>query len=179
MFKFIHFSIYKTINHPIVIYAGSIDFWFDFNLINRLSFDLPGFSFVIIGPNNKYKHKFNSSPNIHLIGPVNYDQLPSYLINADVGIIPFNVKEYPSLVNSISPVKLYEYFACGLPVIASKWKEIENIKSPAILCQSYEEFLASLSHISLGVKKKQYLQKFSAENDWSFRFQEIEKIIRS
>lgn len=172
-------DVYKTLNHPIVVYAGSIDFWFDFDLVSRLAFDLPSFSFVIIGPNNKYRHKFNLSSNIYLLGPVSYDQLPAYLSAADIGIIPFNVREYPSLVNSISPVKMYEYFACGLPVIASKWNEIKNIRSPAILCESYEEFLVSLSHISLSEKKKQAFKKFSAENDWAFRYQEIEKIIRS
>lgn len=51
--------------------------------------------------------------------------MPVYLINADVGIIPF--KKDP-LSQSINPVKLYEYLAAGLPLASSYMEEIRQFK---------------------------------------------------
>ena len=49
---------YQNIHNPIVVYAGSIDYWFDFDLVNQLVRDIPDLTFVIIGPNEKYANKF-------------------------------------------------------------------------------------------------------------------------
>jgi glycosyltransferase involved in cell wall biosynthesis len=133
---------------------------------------------VIIGPTDIYQDRFLSAPNLFFPGPVNHEDLPPYLQYADIGIIPFNKEKYPSLVNSISPIKLLEYMACGLPVISTKWNEIAAINSPAWLCNTHQDFRTSIEKIaSSGPIHKQDLQKYAAENDWSFRYQELIRMI--
>lgn len=172
-------NLYKTIERPIIVYAGSIDFWLDYDLINNLASSLPHYSFVVIGPNQKYGHKFIDTDNLILTGPIPHSDLPAYLTHADVGIIPFNKQDYPNLVHSISPVKLFEYMASGLPVLATKWDELENISSPAILCETREEFLSALGNIALLKKESNLSKPFAKENDWSARYDDLIKLIFS
>lgn len=168
---------YLGIKHPIAVYTGSIDYWFNFDLVNKLTQELPDFSFVIIGPNEQLSKNFIPRKNIFHLGSIPYDQLPKYLFNATVGIIPFNVKQYPELVSAINPIKLYEYMACGLPVVATKWDELTNIKSPAILCTSDEEFINSLRNISENNSNKMKYQEFSERYDWGIHYRQLLKKI--
>ncbi|HNS06586.1 MAG TPA: glycosyltransferase [Anaerolineaceae bacterium] len=170
-------ELYRSCSRPLIVYAGSIDFWFDFDLINRLAIALPKFTFVIIGPNQNFGSRFVKVKNLILTGPVPHSELPAFLCYADIGIIPFNRRDFPTLVNAICPVKLYEYMACGLPVVASKWDEIEQIASPALLCSSYEEFLTALMNYQpLKERADTYIQ-FAKQNDWSKRFNALVKLI--
>lgn len=162
--------LYQDLTRPIVVYAGSIDFWFDFELMNELAVSLPDFSFVIIGPNEKFRNKFVQTENLILTGSIPYSELPAYLSNADIGIIPFNEKEYPNLVNSINPVKLLEYLASGLPVVSSRWNELENIQLPVLLCDKLEDFVTALNHVDILESKRNYFIQFAKNNDWSTRY---------
>ena len=145
--------------------------------IHRLAIALPKFTFVIIGPNQNFGSRFVKVKNLILTGPVPHSELPAFLCYADIGIIPFNRRDFPTLVNAICPVKLYEYMACGLPVVASKWDEIEQIASPALLCSSYEEFLTALMNYQpLKERADTYIQ-FAKQNDWSKRFNALVKLI--
>ena len=164
---------FQTISKPIVIYAGSINFWFDFDLINHLSQNLPEISFVIIGPNEEYAQKFIPNDNLYLLGPIPYEKIPDYLASATLGIIPFNRNRYPELVNAINPLKLFEYLACDLPVISSRWNEIEMLNSPAILCDTYEDFIFAIrKSINLPVNISIY-QAFLEKYDWNYLFRKL------
>jgi glycosyltransferase involved in cell wall biosynthesis len=164
---------FQTISKPIVVYAGSIDFWFDFDLINHLSQNLPEISFVIIGPNEEYAQKFIPNDNLYLLGPIPYEKIPDYLASATLGIIPFNRIQYPELVNAINPLKLFEYLACDLPVISSRWNEIEMLNSPAILCDTYEDFIFAIrKSINLPVNISIY-QAFLEKYDWNYLFRQL------
>ena len=164
---------YLDIQHPIVVYAGSIDYWFNFDLLNKLTQELPDISFVIIGPNEQLSNNFISRNNLHYLGPISYNLLPRYLYNANIGIIPFNSNEYPELVSAINPIKLYEYMACGLPVVATKWNELANIQSPAILCNSDEEFITSLRNVSENKSDKRKYQEFAERFDWGILYSKL------
>ena len=164
---------FQKIPFPIVIYAGSIDFWFDFDLINHLSQNLPEISFVIIGPNEEYAQKFIPNDNLYLLGPIPYEKIPDYLAFSTVGIIPFNRIQYPELVNAINPLKLFEYLACNLPVISSRWDEIEILNSPAILCDTYEDFIIAIRNsINLPVNISIY-QAFLEKYEWNYLFKQL------
>jgi glycosyltransferase involved in cell wall biosynthesis len=57
-------------------------------------------------------------------GWVDYEMLPAQLARADAGIVCFLPE--PNHVNA-GPTKLFEYMACGLPVVASdfpRWREV-------------------------------------------------------
>ena len=157
---------YSDLKRPIIVYVGAMDDWFDFDLVNAAARALPDFSFVMIG---KAKHaRFDALPNIHCFGPKPHAELPGWLWNADVGIIPFDVKNHAALVNSINPLKLYEYMACGLPTVSVAWEELRRIASPAQLTQTSDDFIAAL-HAATQPQDRQSFIAYAGIQDWGAR----------
>jgi glycosyltransferase involved in cell wall biosynthesis len=56
-------------------------------------------------------------PQICLIPPVPYDQIPEVLAQAHIGVLPFPDEEK---FRVSSPIKLFEYMAAGLPILATR-----------------------------------------------------------
>lgn len=65
-----------------------------------------------------------AEPNIHLLGHRDHRDLPAALRGADVGLIPYAINE---LTSSIFPMKVYEYLAAGLPVIATPLPSLAGV----------------------------------------------------
>lgn len=57
-----------------------------------------------------------SEPNVYLLGLRSYPELPAVLRGADVGLIPYALND---LTASVFPMKVYEYLAAGLPIVAT------------------------------------------------------------
>lgn len=166
---------YAGLSHPIAVYVGSIEEWFDFDLIANAARQLPHISFVIIGP-MRHTKKFDGINNILLLGPRPYNEIPAYLRWADIGLIPFNTEKYKTLINSINPIKLYEYFAAGLPVLSAKWDEIERIDSPAQLYENQEQFISLLRSLDPSKTSRKVFSQYAEKLDWSSRVIELESI---
>lgn len=157
---------FQNIPKPIALYVGAIDYWFDYAVIKKLAEELPQVSFVLIGPAKQ--NPFQGISNIHVLGPRPYSEIPNYLQFADVGLIPFDVKNYPDLIHNVNPLKLYEYMASGLPVVATRWQELENINSPAFLCSTAEEFKTHLLQALQNPNPTLY-RSYAENLDWSSR----------
>jgi glycosyltransferase involved in cell wall biosynthesis len=160
---------FAGIPRPIAIYAGAMDFWFDFGLMDELAARLPDVSFVLIGPEGMARQRLARRPNIHILGRRMHEDLPRYLHNADVGLIPFAARDHPDLVDGIHPLKLYEYLACGLPVVASSWAEIRGMGSPAILCQTVDDHVRTIRSTLETPPKPAAGLLFAKNADWGIR----------
>lgn len=136
---------FKDIPEPRVIYIGAIHEWFDVELVYYCAKTLPTHSFIIIGPEQKDLAKLRTLDNIYLLGAKPYSRVPQFLSHSQVGIIPFDVKNYPELINSVNPLKMYEYLACGLHVVSTKWEQIEDMENYVCLANNPDKFLFSLT----------------------------------
>ena len=162
---------YLDLLRPIVVYVGALDAWFDCDLVADAARRMPGTSFVLIGPDELIAQRIERLPNLHLLGRRAYGDLPAYLQHADAGMIPFDVEGYPQLVHGIHPLKLYEYLACGLPVVAVAWQELETLKAPIYLSRSSEQFIEYLRQAledKTGVDER---VAFAAQADWGRRLE--------
>ncbi len=157
------------IPRPIAIYVGAMDEWFDFKAVDAMVAALPDVSFVLIGPPELASRSLTTWPNLYLLGRRPYEQLPRYLQNADVGLIPFDVDGHPLVVNTVDPLKLYEYLACGLPVVASSWPELAQLHSPAILASSREELITGVRRALDGDVDRGLGEGFAHAADWNGR----------
>lgn len=135
---------YESIPGPIAVYVGEMAEWFDYALVDALAERMPEVSFVFIGPDKMARARITSRANVHILGRRSFDELPRFLWNSDVGLIPFDVVKHGNLVHAVNPLKLYEYLACGLPVVATRWDELERLGSPAMLCESQDDFIAAI-----------------------------------
>jgi glycosyltransferase involved in cell wall biosynthesis len=114
-------AAYKNIKTKIrepksAIYIGSIEKWFDVDLINESAKLLPEWKFNIYGPMIR-KIKFVGD-NIRYFGPLNYQDVPAEMVKHSVGMLPFcDVSDRMSVVER--PLKFYGYLAAGLGIAAT------------------------------------------------------------
>jgi glycosyltransferase involved in cell wall biosynthesis len=157
---------YAELSAPIVVYVGAVDLWFDWDLVEHCARALPSASFVVVGPASPETIAKRNKANVHVLGPRPFAQLPAYLRHAHVGIIPFDVVRHAELINSVNPLKLYEYLACGLPVVATGWDQLRKLGSPAALCATKEEFCAAVAAAGRAPADPAR-QEFARERDWA------------
>lgn len=127
---------------PVALYTGAISTWFDDALLAAVARRLPHWSFVLVGPRRHALDACLACANVQWRPPMAQEALPPLLWHATAGIIPFT----PSpLIDSVCPLKLFEYMAAGLPVVATRWREMQTLGSPAHLADTAEEFADGLA----------------------------------
>lgn len=68
-------------------------------------------------------------PDVLFTGAVPHDRLPAYLAAADLGVAPFEPHRHPPLALGFfwSPLKVFEYLASGLPVVAPRLPRLTKL----------------------------------------------------
>ena len=106
-----------AIPHPRVGFYGVLDERLDRGLLARLADLRPGMHFVLVGPLAKLdRDELPDRPNLHYLGAKGYAELPAYVANWDVAMMPFAINE---ATRFISPTKTPEYLAAGRPVVST------------------------------------------------------------
>jgi len=107
-------------------YIGAIEEWFDSGAVRQAALALPDTQFVLYGKaENATALKELQLPNVKFMGEVEFTAIPRILSQFDVGLIPFIVND---LTLSTNPIKLYEYFAAGIPVVSSALPEVTRFR---------------------------------------------------
>jgi glycosyltransferase involved in cell wall biosynthesis len=105
---------------PTAVYVGTLhDSRLDVELVIELARSLPELSVVLVGPDALpavTRRRVVAEPNIHLLGPRPYADVPAYLQHADVVIMPHLVTPF---TESLDPIKAYECLAVSTPTVAT------------------------------------------------------------
>ena len=164
---------FRRLPRPRILYVGSLSHWFDAELLAYAARAFPNASFPVIGKNKTDLSAIASLPNVHLMGPRPYAELPNYLRHSDAAIIPFLRNE---LTDATNPVKIFEYFAAGLPVASVRMAEVEALHSPAFLTETPDEFVSAIgAALNMGRDRQNYLD-FARANRWENRFELIREL---
>ncbi|HEY4812635.1 MAG TPA: glycosyltransferase [Solirubrobacteraceae bacterium] len=162
---------------PRIVFTGAIVATkLDLQLLVGLARLRPTWSFALVGPVGPGDPHTNVSalaaePNVHLLGLRSYDQLPSVLRAADAGLIPYARNE---LTNSIFPMKVYEYLAAGLPVIATPLPALANVTE--VLTAADADGIVRLLEQALGEdspQRRAERSRIAAAHSWDRRLEEI------
>ncbi|UUR06988.1 UDP-galactopyranose mutase [Sphingomonas glaciei] len=112
------------IAHPRLGFYGVIDERIDLDLLASVADLRPDWQLVMVGPVVKISEvDLPRRPNIHYLGGKSYDELPTYLGNWDVAMMPFAINE---ATRFISPTKTPEYLAAGKPVVSTPIKDVKR-----------------------------------------------------
>lgn len=105
------------IPHPRIGFYGVLDERLDRELLGEVAAHHPEWHFVLIGPVVKIREEdLPHASNLHYLGQKQYKELPAYLANWDVAMLPFARNE---ATRFISPTKTPEYLAAGKPVVST------------------------------------------------------------
>ena len=162
---------------PRIVFTGAIvSIKLDIALLVELARARPSWSFALVGPVGPGDPRTDVSalraePNIHLLGRRAYTQLPDVLRGADAGLIPYARNE---LTASIFPMKVYEYLAAGLPVLATPLPALAGVAG--VLIAGDAQGMASMLERELAADSPERRAERSlaaAEHSWERRLSEI------
>lgn len=124
---------------PVVGYYGAIAEWFDVETVAFLAKSLPHCDFQMIGNDTAgVGAALRHLPNVTMYGEKPYAELPEWLAQFDVCLIPFKVTP---LTLATNPVKVYEYLCVGKPVVSTALPEIAQFGDLVYQADSADRFL--------------------------------------
>lgn len=131
----------QGLQRPIIGFYGLIEEWIDLDLIEALARQRPRWTFLMIGRLAVDATRLKALPNVVFTGPQPYRSLPNWAKAFDVAIVPYRLTR--QVVNS-APLKLREYLATGVPVVAVPAPEIERHADLVRLARGPEEFIREI-----------------------------------
>lgn len=162
---------------PLIGFFGLVADWVDLKLIRFLALARPHWSFVLIGKLETNTEALRGLANVHRLGKRDYLLLPSYCKGFSVAILPFVVN---ALTRAANPLKIREYLAAGLPVVATAIPEVERLQGLVRIGQTHERFLEEIEALLAEGKCGPQFCVSEAMNDetWDAKVAEISRIIR-
>ncbi|MBI2411044.1 MAG: glycosyltransferase [Candidatus Kerfeldbacteria bacterium] len=140
-------SIDQTAGERLIGYHGVIQSRVNFAIIEYLAQQHPEWHQVLIGPVWKDVVKelqriVNTYPHVHALGSVSYNQLPSAIACFDVAMIPHKIDAF---THSMNPLKMYEYLACGKPIVATPIAGSDQFQDLITTAISPEDFSQAIT----------------------------------
>lgn len=156
-------------------YLGMISHWFDRELVESLSQNQPECKISLVGPVAIGQIQ---APNVTYYGKVPKTEVFQWISQFDICLYPF--KREP-LLDTIDPVKIYEYLSLNKPVIAANSMEMEKYSGLIYTYNTQDEFLKLCSQPILHppFSNKNDLFCFFRENSWKCRAEQILNIINT
>ncbi len=126
---------------PIAGFYGSISTWLDQDLLVQTIKALPHWSFVFIGKIDCNIDKLKQYTNVYFLGTKPHNDLPKYIQNWNVAILPFvNNKQ----IQMCNPLKLREYLASGTPVVTTNFNALNGYRKHLQIASSVKPFYQAI-----------------------------------
>lgn len=152
-------------------YVGMISHWFDMEAVQTiLEADFQN-RVILVGPVEipRLEH-----PGLIYVGRVPGEQVDRWIASFDICLYPFRKS---SFLDTINPVKLYEYLAANKPVLAMESRELEQYSELVNTYRSIEELKKCLSTQKLHppFESDGERVRFIECNCWKARYGHIQK----
>jgi len=117
-------------NKRVVVYIGEISEWHGADLLIDIAEKIDDVVFLMIGKNIELLREDvderRLSEKFVFTGFVRHEDIPKFVSIADVAVAPYR-KTRDMEKFYFSPIKIFEYMACGKPIIASDLEIIRDI----------------------------------------------------
>ena len=126
-----------------VRYVGGLDFRLDAALLGAVVAALPDWRFTFAGDLlDDALAPVLAAPNVEHAGRIAPALVPEFLSRAAVVMVPF---ARTAFATSVFPIKLVEYLAAGVPVVATDFAPLGELGAHVALARDGEAFAAALA----------------------------------
>ncbi|MEX0918566.1 MAG: glycosyltransferase family 4 protein [Candidatus Paceibacterota bacterium] len=176
---------------PIVSYIGQLYSEKGAWLLAEAARYLPGdIHFYFVGgwarEVDRFRAKYGQSPNIHITGYVPHNLVPSYMAGSQVLVLPNTLTDEISS-NFTSPMKLFEYMASGVPIVAADVPAVREILTeetalffeadkPKDLAAKIQEII---NHSEQAIARSEKAQIEVLKYSWQERARKISNLLES
>ncbi|MEX0345402.1 MAG: glycosyltransferase [Rhizobiaceae bacterium] len=159
-------------------YVGAIAEWFDHELVRQASQENPDLRFHICGSVTAPEAaQLQDLPNVTLYGEIPYREVPAFIHQMDVMIIPFKLLP---IIQACDPVKFYEYSAMEKPTVSTRLPELRRAEELVYFADNPGEFSQQIRTAfseSEDADFKDRLKTYTSENTWAHRGDEFETVL--
>lgn len=180
----------------VIAFVGNLALWQGVNTFIESAFQLmvdrENLKFLIVGDgllkDSLLKRVSDSKREKSFIftGMIRYEDIPILINLADICVAPFISRR--NRVTGVSPLKVFEYMACGKPVVCSRVEGLEFIEEEGVGCLTPPEDVIGLKEELLNLLKNPQkrvtmgnkgLQIARKKFDWEFKAFLIGKVLKS
>ncbi len=171
------------IPRPRLGYSGLIGKRLDLELLRAAAERRPDCSLVMIGKVDPRECEaglagLQSLPNVYLLGEKPASEVASYVVGFDVGLLPYAINLE---TEHISPIKMYEYWAAGVPVLSTAIPAARRHDFAVHVADDRESFVEALDALLRRApgEDSQRLIDIAADNSWQSRVDTVRSELRS
>ncbi len=158
-----------TSGRPLLLYVGSLDDRLDVAALSELARAMPSATVALVGPLLDAAHlrPLSALANVEIHPPLGRPQIAALIRVADAGLIPHVSSP---LTRAMSPLKLYEYLAGGLPVVAADLPGVRGVHNGVVLVRPGTSYLeATRAALARGRATERERLAFIEANSWRAR----------
>lgn len=153
-------------------YIGTISEWFDMEVVDELLSINDKCEIVLVGRNYLPK---NENPRVIYVGVKDNSELPEIIMTFDICLYNFKKSE---LLDTINPVKIYEYLSANKPVLAIRSAETMQLQEYLMLYDDKEDIRKyMMQDIRKPFANESERKRFVEKNSWRIRIEVINKIL--
>jgi glycosyltransferase involved in cell wall biosynthesis len=173
----------EAIGRPRLGYIGLIGDKLDLGMLQTLAEEHPEWSLVLLGEARIVQQAgtwetLQALPNVHHLGAVHASQVPSYVKGFQVGLMPYRQNRHAQY---ISPLKLYDYLAAGLPVASMAIPAAREFDSLVHLADRPQDFGRAVQAALADTTQERFQARRSAaaQHTWKARVEQISAVIET
>jgi glycosyltransferase involved in cell wall biosynthesis len=173
----------QSIKTPRLGYSGSISDKLNLSMLKKLARGNPDWSMVFLGrvtvsQQAEIWRALQAMPNVHYLGLVAWSQVPHYVKGFDVGLMPYLQDRHSE---TISPLKLYDYLAAGLPIASMDIPAAREFIPHIHLAESPRDFSQAVRNALADTmpEHRQARRNIAAQHTWEARVEQLSDIIQA
>jgi glycosyltransferase involved in cell wall biosynthesis len=173
----------QAIKPPRIGYIGLIGDKLDFKLLLQVAQQQVDWSFVFLGEARvtlqaELWQSLTALPNVHHLKAVDVTVVPHYVKGFQVGLMPYLQDDH---AENISPLKLYDYLAAGIPVASVDIPAVRAFEDCISLAAGPADFLAAIQAALADTTpaRMETRRAVAARHTWEARVEQLSEIIET